>query len=325
MARYCSKCGKQLAKGEKCSCQGNSSPLLEKGKAWTVKLLQKTGIGVASDNSDNVFETGQKIVPDIIKANDGEVPIKQYNAATMRSRIRCQYAKGKLQVTNKRILFRAAGMSVHGPITQQYEFAISEVAGVEIKKKKRISIMNVVLCYLLNMVFAVLGASLLSEFAMEEPVWATVIALSVSVGCAVPFFVLHKKFWVKQLCLSLGVGALSAVALADAGMANIMFGIMPMNVCVVIGILYHLLWLVNALLVGTVPDLVLIIKTKGASPAMEIRRKQFATIFKPMVEYTDFGEVIPRNDVDQMITELGALIDDIQTIGDMAIEKWQEN
>ena len=44
-----------------------------------------------------------------------------------------------------------------------------------------------------------------------------------------------------------------------------------------------------------------------------------------MVEYTDFGEVRPGKDTDLMITELGTLIDDIQTIGDMAIDKWKEN
>ena len=43
-----------------------------------------------------------------------------------------------------------------------------------------------------------------------------------------------------------------------------------------------------------------------------------------MTEYTDFSEVLPGKDLDAMINELGALIDDIQTLGDIAIENWKE-
>lgn len=327
MARYCTKCGRKLRTGEKCSCEGESvfSSLRKKGKGWLVSFLQKTGIGTSSDNAETVFETGQKIVPDLIHANDGEEAIKQYETATLRSRVRGQYAKGRLQVTNKRVLFRAAGFSVKGPISQQYEFAISEIAGIEIKKKNRISLMNIFLCFGFYLVCVLIGSGLFSDFAEKQPVWGTVVAALVAALCAVPFFVLHKKFWLKHLCINLGLGALSGVALADVGMAAIALGVPQFEISFALGILYSLLWWISFMLTITVPDLVLVINTKGASPSIEIRRKQFPTPFRPMVEYTDFGEVIPGSDVERMAAELGALIDDIQTLGDMAIEKWQDN
>lgn len=327
MAMYCTECGKKLAKGETCSCKKEDkfASILTKGKGWLTKLLKRTGIGTASQNSASVFEEGQTIVPDIIHSNDGEEPIRQYDAATLRSRIRGQYAKGKLQVTNKRVLFRAVGMSIQGPISQQYEFAINEIAGVEIKKKNRISLMNICLCLWLNTVFTFIGMAIFSDFAEKTPGWAIAVAALVAILSAVPFFILHKKFWLKHLCLSLGFGALGGITLADVNIVAIALGIPQFEISGILLALFSLLWWVSFLLVITVPDMVLVIKTKGASPSIEIRRKQFPTPFRPMVEYTDFGEVLPGKDVDLMATELGALIDDIQTLGDMAIEKWKEN
>ena len=41
-------------------------------------------------------------------------------------------------------------------------------------------------------------------------------------------------------------------------------------------------------------------------------------------EYTGFSEVLPWTDTDKAINEIGAMIDDLQTMGDYAIEKWKE-
>lgn len=327
MARYCKKCGKQLMDGEKCSCRSelNVQEILHVVKSFIVTMLKRMGIGAPSENSSTIFESGQSIVPDIAKANEGETPIKQYEVAVMRSRVRGHYAKGKLQVTNKRVLFRAAGFSLQGPIAQQYEFSINEIAGIEIKKKKRISIMNLIVGFYLNLIGTFIGLALFETLAETQPTLAFLIALSLAGACAIPFFALHKKFWLKLLALSIGSGALAAVAVADLSFTDFLFGFPDLTANIFLSGPYHILWLINLVLVATVPDLVLIVKTKGSGPAFEIRRKQFPTMFKPMVEYTDFGEVLPGKDVDTVIAELGAMIDDIQTLGDMAIDKWKEN
>ena len=36
---------------------------------------------------DEAFENGRKIVPDCVKPNDSEIPVKQYRIATLRNRI----------------------------------------------------------------------------------------------------------------------------------------------------------------------------------------------------------------------------------------------
>ena len=47
--------------------------------------------------------------------------------------------------------------------------------------------------------------------------------------------------------------------------------------------------------------------------------------FKQHQEYTGFSEVLPWYDTDKVSEELGAIINDLQTTGDMAIEIWKED
>ena len=70
------------------------------------------------------------------------------------------------------------------------------------------------------------------------------------------------------------------------------------------------------------------IKTKGASSPIEIRRKEsngiFAFMFNmPKKEYTGFADVMPGRDTAKAMKELGALINDINMLGDAAIDKWR--
>ena len=77
-----------------------------------------------------------QIVPDNLTLNEGrEVPIRQYDVAELRSRLKLERAEGRLQVTNKRLLFRATGRSVRGKTTLQHEFALDDMKGFEIPQE----------------------------------------------------------------------------------------------------------------------------------------------------------------------------------------------
>ena len=43
-----------------------------------------------------------------------------------------------------------------------------------------------------------------------------------------------------------------------------------------------------------------------------------------MEEYSGFAEVIPWEDADLAIKEIGAIINDVKTLGDMGVEKWKD-
>lgn len=325
MARFCTKCGRPLSEGEKCVCRSLSDgEKAAKRQSFLAKLLNRMGIGTPSNDSHNLFENGQEIVPEITCANEGEIPIKQYEVSSLRSRIRGQYAKGRLQVTTKRVIFRAAGMSYKGPIAQHYEFAVNEIAGIEIKKTNRISILNIFLCLILNSFVSSISAEIFHGFAAKTPGLALFFAIHIALASIVPFFVMHKKFWLKLAIMSFGLGALSGCGnLSNISASSLMFGLEANAADIIVSVLY-VVWLLNMILVALVPDLVLTIKTKGATEAFTIRRKQFPTPFKQAVEHTNFAEIVPAKDLDTMTSEIYALINDVQNLGDLAVEKWKE-
>ena len=115
---------------------------------------------------------------------------------------------------------------------------------------------------------------------------------------------------------------LGTSAVGNISEANLLFGF-SFKFADFFSTVILLVWLLNMIFVALVPDLVLIIKTNSASEAITIRRKQFATLFKQEMEYTGFSEVLPDKDIDIFVSEIGALIHDIQALGDMGIDKWK--
>lgn len=323
MARFCTKCGRPLSDGERCTCQEQQKSVSNRKSLW-VKLLTHMGVGAPSVHSANMFEKNQRIVPDVVQPNENEIPIKEYDVAFLKSRIRGQYARGRLQVTNKRVLFRAAGMSYSGPVAQQYEFAVDEVAGIELRKSNRISILNVFLCFLLNFMITTAVAGVFNSFAAKAPIFASICSVLFALSCIVPFFVIRRKFWLKLLIICCGLGALWGTgSVIDMSVSNLLYGL-ETNISDYLYLALYPIWLLNVVLVSLVPDLIITIKTKGASEAINIRRKLFATPFRQAVEYTGFSEVTPGRDFDTAAHELGSLIGDINTLGDLAVEKWKE-
>ncbi|MBQ4333432.1 MAG: hypothetical protein IJC33_06620 [Clostridia bacterium] len=321
MANFCTKCGRPLnenAKCDFCSRPGAST------KAFFIKLFDHMGMGVPTANFVNASERGRQIVPDLIKPNDGEVAIKQYEVATLRSRIRGQWAKGKLQVTNKRLLFHAGGMSYKGSIAQQYEFSIAEIAGIEIKKSNRISALNILLSIVLTLIVASPFYSIFNSINESFAVGGAILGYLCMVAFVAPFFVVRKRFWLKLCFMAAALGTAAGLSDLTSKVTNYILGGKLFDITDTIAGILVFVWLFNVVLVSLVPDLVLTVKTKGASEAFVIRRKQHATPFKQELEYTGFSEVLPDKVVDLMASEIGALIDDVQTFGDNAIEKWKE-
>jgi len=119
-------------------------------------LKNRMGIGSPEKNSTDTYERGMDIVPQCISATQNEIPIKQYNVAVLRNLLKFERAEGRVQVTNKRVIFRAAGRSIGGRTTLQHEFAIEEIAGIEAKSNFKFSFL-----YLLFALIIIAFASLI--------------------------------------------------------------------------------------------------------------------------------------------------------------------
>ena len=313
MAKYCTKCGKELIENQPCPCQNENR---------LTKLKKLLKIGTDIGDAINVFEKDKTIVPDCIKANDGEVPVKQYKLAKLRSRIRGHHADGKLLVTNKRVIFRAAGISNLGKTINQSEFSISDIAGVEIKKGNRISILNIFGAIILTLAVSAEFRSLFSKLYDSASVLSVLLSLVVFIGSIALLIFLKNKNWLKLIAFSCAIGAL----LGSSGLAISVWSALQMSSLNAFLILLACIgWFIALLKVCFVPDLVFLVKTNAAGDIIAVKRRVWGTFFKQPDENTGFSEVLPGADCDLATEELGALISDLQIYGDGAISKWGEN
>ena len=360
MAIFCDKCGKPLKEGEVCACKAETPSaepwktmtsvgsdegcevrkgVSEKTKKIVSKIVGeedkkelssawkrfKVRIGVEEPEvSENVYERGMKIVPECISANEGEIPVRQYIVAKMRTIWKLSWAEGRLQVTNKRVIFRAPGRALMGKTILQHEFEIGEIAGIEARKEQRFSLFEAILPILFSYVMMYIFLGIFMPLLDLVPFLSGCIGIGAICAGVIPFFMMHKKFVLKTGLLA---SAVAACYVFDSYMQSMSsFGHFLMWPVVI-------LWWIALILCCVKTNLVLVIKTKGATGAVEIRRK------KPMgllgflggnsasdkEEYTGFNEVFPMKNTEQSIRELGAVISDIQKYGDYGIEKWKED
>ncbi|MCL2820789.1 MAG: hypothetical protein FWD38_08195 [Oscillospiraceae bacterium] len=104
---------------------------------FVLSLKNRMGIGEPERNATDCYERGIPIVPNCIKSNENEIPVKQYNIAILRNLFKLERAEGRLQVTNNRVIFRAVGRSIGGRTTLQQEFALNELSGIEAHRNYR--------------------------------------------------------------------------------------------------------------------------------------------------------------------------------------------
>lgn len=335
MANFCSRCGKPLADGETCSCAGQAPVFnVDSAKGYVESMKNRMGIGDPELNKGDAFEKDKLIIPDCVKANEGEIPVKQYKVATLQNRILgIPYTKavGRMQVTNKRVIFRAPGRCLAGRTTLQHEFAIDELAGVEARREYVFNGWDLII----GLIVAVLGGSIItalinamcsSGIREGETAGAIILTLLLGVAGCVPFFMIKKKWLLKLLCLggsfmpmlSIG-GTVSQIGkYTDSGASEFFGGFLTF-----LGFISLIFALFTLFIYAIKPNLVLLIKTKSASEAIDIKRKKIALFGGKEEEHTGYTEVIPAEDAERCIREIDAMINDIQKLGDFGIEKWK--
>ena len=160
-AQFCPECGTAL--NERGYCQ-NPDCIKHSEKSAKIPLRQKTAEEPPDPKPQKSFSEKDKlIVPDCIKSDQDEVPVKQYDIARLQTLIKGAFAEGRLQVTNKRVLFRSSGRSIAGPTSMQHEFSIEEIAGIEIRKESRFNFFTTLILILMSLIIHAFGHSIFSH------------------------------------------------------------------------------------------------------------------------------------------------------------------
>ena len=286
---------KEVVKEDHSNSFGNKNSEEEKDNNESKSSL-KEKIAFFKDSAEK--EKGKLIVPECVDADENEVHIKQYDIARLQSLCKGAFAEGRLQITNKRVLFRANGISISGPTTMQTEFSIEEIGGIEIRKEPKfnfITSIGLILFYVI-MYFTFKDAA---TGLYRNGLIGTIASAVLGIGSIVAFFALREKRLPRYLITAV------IFSIMPLGVYNANFIQQLMNT--VVALLLVVSFLYNAL----ARNLVVRVMTKGASPATEIRCKDGWFSFQHN-EYTGFSQVIPGPDVDLAIKELGSLVRAVQ-------------
>ena len=140
--------------------------------------------------------------------------------------------------------------------------------------------------------------------------------LVAGIGLLAPFFLVNKKWLLKLFTNGLALGALLLpLSMGEENFLALIFAIIAV-----------IIFLANLVIYSIRPNLVLMIKTNAATDAaIDIQRKKFSLFGKGTnEEHTGYTEVLPEADAEKSIREIGAVINDIKTLGDFGIEKWRK-
>lgn len=304
MAKFCNNCGKPLEEGQPCPC---TKTALDRDNN-IVETIKKWLDPASAGSPVQLYERDMAIVPDCVSRDENEVPLRQYNVATLRSRLKLEKAEGRIQVTNKRVLFRAKGTSLPGKTLLQYEFDLLELSGIEARSNYKFSLLN----FFIAVFLIAVGATIVTAFMLsfKDITAQRVFGYIFGIGSLAPFFLLKKKSEIKFLCLGASFGCLSRAGVLVS--------------------LTAILIVVAMVLYVFVPNLVITFKTKGGSPAVDIRAKKRMGLLSIIgigngndQEFTGLDEVLPAGDKVAVFNEVAAMINDLRTMGNLAIEKWK--
>lgn len=313
-SRFCTSCGAGLNPDGTCSnpdCvnarKGSNRREGQQSRAFSKDTGYSSPKYAQSENVSG--ETGKRIVPDCVNADDGEIPIRQYDIARLRSPFKLNFAEGRLQVTNKRILFRTSGRSLIGPTSSQYEFAIEEVAGVELHRQAHFNFISALFWLVITFLAYEISQNVFSVIGSWGFISSVVMILFAVISLSV-FLLLKGKAEIRHIILSL---TYSYVLATQTSLSSLLGardpGFLTSTACTII----FACFLINLFCVILAPNLMIFIRTKGGSPSIEIQRKKVFGIVPQ--EGTGFSQVMPGPDFDKAEKELGALIREIQHSG----------
>jgi len=272
------------------------------------------GIGYTYGARDD--ERRLQIVPDCVARIDGEIPLRQYDVALLRAGRKHMCAKGRLQVTSKRVLFRAVGLSFLGRTVLHKEFDVSQIGSVEFRRDWRFRFGSFILNGLL-----LLAVNLAAGFAGGVLTEASkAIGLLVALLCGLAgialFFAFPKRFLLKALAASAGAGLLfgtGSMGLYDL-LAYGKLGGSDSVFMLAFAVLALLIALAALILHTCRPELRMCINPKNGVDAVSIQPGKTS----------GFAEIAPTAYTETAIREIGAMIQDIQAPGSPGIEKWRE-
>ena len=334
--QFCMKCGTSLAQ------RPVAEPVQQVQADQVVTPTPHASLRVDGHRSKDLLR--DKITP-----AEGEVSVRTYYCTYYLSRLLGLEAWGYLGVTNKRVIFQALGTSNAGSSVIQSELPIADVSGISSYKGTFFSFghmaaafftSNVIAWMLLFILgplgaaigFAIslaskggvgsglglstigwilgIGAFLLSLSIARHSIWRSILAATASVG-----FVIAGSGGLLGMAgaLSRSFFGQNNTSYASGGLASLAF---MFAFVAALYTIFCIVWYSRR------PTFSLAISSKGGSDTpISISGASGLGLFSVSAGKALTAE--PAADVELMLQELGAVILDVQMLGDMGITKWK--
>ena len=255
---------------------------------------------------------------------EGEHSVRTYRCTHYQSKLMGVQTFGFLGVTNKRVIYQAVGQTGGSKNVIQSEVPIADISGISSFKGIYFSVLQFITAILLTILVTTIATGLIGSLAVVLESYEAFQILTwviVAGGLAGSFLVNIKSIWRPVLA---GLSAAGLLALGGGSILSSfsLFGGFGRRggwqfFIAAIVLFYGFLcayWYARR------PTFSLEINSKGGS-STPISIASASGIFN--ISVTKALKPSPAQDAEQMLKELGAVILDIQMLGDYGIEKWK--
>lgn len=257
---------------------------------------------------------------------EGESTVRTYHCTYYREKALGLKSGGFLGITNKRVIFQAAGDTPSGLSLIQSEVPIADVSGINSFKGTYFNLFSLLGALLLAvMVMSIIPVLLTAlSYVLESYTFFKIIGWLLAIGAFIgSFFLSVKIIWRTGL---VGVAAGALLSLAGIGLLDVLSALAGAGVgrfWILLPLLATLIYMfMCAAWYARRPTFSLEINSSGGSSTpISISN---AGGFMHM-SALNTPNALPGRDAEKMLHEIGALITDIQTLGDYGIAKWKQN
>lgn len=257
---------------------------------------------------------------------EGESTVRTYHCTYYREKSLGLKSGGFLGITNKRVIFQAAGETTAGRSLIQSEVPIADVSGINSFKGIYFDFFAMIGALLLASLAIFLVPSILTAMSywLESYTFFKVVGWLLALGALAGSFLLSVKSIWRTFLVGVSAGAL--LALAGIGIMDTLAALTGSGggdfwiLLLLIGALVYLL--MCASWYARRPTFSLEINSSGGS-STPIRIASAGGFMNMAALNTP--NALPGRDAETMLHEIGALITDIQTLGDYGIAKWKQN
>jgi hypothetical protein len=262
---------------------------------------------------------------------EGESSVRSYHITSLKSRLLSLETEGYLTITNKRVVFYASGSSYGGRSILQSEVPIEDVSGINCYKGTYFSFLAFFAAILAAYIAATILVSIIGFLIIQSDisfdnyeavlVMIWLLAIAALIGS---FFIPRDNIYRSVLA---GISAMLFVALGGLGMVTGMLAMImrgseeSTNIALLIAVGVVIYSIVCFFWYARRETMSLAIGSKGGgSTPIAISGISSFSLYNTAALKALSAE--PAGDSETMIKELGAIVLDIQALGDHGIQKW---